>query len=61
MKFILAYIDDLALVSAELKIHIERLKLFFFQKIREGNLTIRLKKSKFLTKQLKYLGHIISK
>lgn len=59
MEYILTYIDDLALVSQNLNQHISRLRLFF-KKIWEGNLILKLSKSKFLANEIKYLGFKIN-
>lgn len=59
-KFIIAYIDDLAVSSESLEEHIYRLKLLF-NKLKEGNLKLKLNKSRLIADQIKYLGYIIDK
>lgn len=57
-EFIFVYIDDLLIVSADLDTHLERLQLVA-NCLRRANLTINVQKSKFMMKEIKYLGHIV--
>lgn len=59
LEWIVIYVDDLAVCSKTLEEHIFRLNQLF-QRLREGNLTLKLNKSKFITGELKYLGYIIN-
>lgn len=59
-QFIIAYVDDLAICSKTLEEHIQRLDLLF-KRLKEGNLTLKLAKSKLIADKIKYLGYVISK
>lgn len=56
--FIFVYIDDLLVVAADFKTHVERLQLVA-DCLRKANLTININKSKFCMQEIKYLGHIV--
>ena len=59
-KIALVYIDDLLIFSKDFDQHLHHLNLVF-DKLRSANLTLHPAKCKFATKQVKYLGHIVSK
>ena len=59
-KIALAYIDDLLIFSKDFEQHLHHLNLVF-DNLRSANLTLHPSKCKFATKQVKYLGHIVSK
>lgn len=55
---VFVYIDDLLVVSADFKTHIERLTTVA-NCLREANLTLNVEKSMFCRRFIKYLGHIV--
>ncbi|KAL5009348.1 hypothetical protein ScPMuIL_014929, partial [Solemya velum] len=59
-KFLLIYIDDILLFSKGFDQHLEHLEQLF-QKLLEANLTMKPSKCTFAAKEVKFLGHIISK
>lgn len=58
-KFCFVYMDDVVVFSKSLQEHINHLKLIF-QKIKEFNLKIELDKCEFLSKNVEFLGHVIT-
>lgn len=56
--FVFVFIDDLLVVSANFETHLQRLKRVA-ECLRKANLTINVEKSKFVMKELRYLGYII--
>lgn len=56
----LVYIDDIIVFSSTVEEHLRRLKVVL-QKLREANLKLKPRKCKFFRKELKYLGHIVSR
>lgn len=56
---VFVYLDDLLIVSADLKHHFELLKMVACR-LKYANLTINLDKSKFCYKELRYLGYIVA-
>lgn len=58
-KFCFVYMDDIIIFSKSLQEHISHLKLIF-QKIREFNLKIELDKCEFMSKNVEFLGHVIT-
>jgi hypothetical protein len=56
---ILAYLDDILILSSSFEMHVKDLK-DVLQKIREYNLVLNLEKCRFCRKTIKYLGHIIT-
>lgn len=58
-KFCFVYMDDIVVFSKSLQEHIYHLQLIF-QKIREFNLKIELDKCEFLSKNVEFLGHLIT-
>ena len=59
-KIALVYIDDLLIFSKDFDQHLHHLNLVF-ENLRSANLTLHPAKCKFATKQVKYLGHYVSK
>lgn len=57
-EYVFVYIDDLLVVSKCFDTHITRLKAVA-KCLREANLTINVLKSKFVMKEIKYLGHLV--
>lgn len=55
----LVYLDDIIIFSTSLEEYIIRLKQIF-NRLREANFKVQLDKSKFLKKEVAYLGHIIT-
>lgn len=58
-KNIMAYMDDIIVYNKTLHDHIENLRKLL-QRLRKYNLKLKVEKTKFLCKQVKYLSHIIS-
>ena len=56
----LVYLDDIIIYSSTVEEHLERLKLVL-NKLREANLKLKPSKCKFFRKELKYLGHVVSR
>lgn len=59
-KSVLVYVDDILIFSHTFEDHLMHLKQVF-SKLREANLTLQPSKCHFALKQLKFLGHIISR
>ena len=59
-KIALVYIDDVLVFSKDFDQHLHHLDLVFTN-LRKANLKLHSSKCKFATKQVKYLGHIVSK
>ncbi|GBO34333.1 Retrovirus-related Pol polyprotein from transposon 297 [Araneus ventricosus] len=57
-EFVRAYIDDIAIYSADIGTHLKHLDCVF-TKLDELGFTINTKKCSFVKNQIKYLGHII--
>nr|CAH7729530.1 unnamed protein product [Callosobruchus chinensis] len=58
--FILVYVDDILVFSANIELHWKHLRQIF-QIFAEEGLTIKLRKCQFIKHQVEFLGHIISK
>ena len=56
----LVYLDDIICFSTTEQEHIDRLKQIL-ERLRNANLKIKVSKSKLLQKEVKYLGHIITR
>lgn len=56
----LVYLDDIIIYSSSVDQHFERLQAVL-NRLRQANLTINLKKSKFCLTEMKFLRHTISK
>lgn len=57
-EYVFVYMDDLLVVSETFDTHMTRLRSVA-KCLREANLTINVRKSKFCMKEIKYLGHIV--
>lgn len=57
-EYVFVFIDDLLVVSADFDSHIERLERVA-QCLRQANLTINIEKSKFVMREIRYLGYIV--
>lgn len=55
---VFVYIDDLLIVSPDFETHLERLKTVA-SRLRKANLTINVEKSKFVMREIRYLGYIV--
>lgn len=55
---VFVYIDDLLIVSADFRTHLERLKVVA-ESLQKAQLTINIEKSVFMMRSIKYLGHIV--
>ncbi len=56
--FVVVYLDDILVCSDTFEEHLAHLRKVF-DKLREANLVIKLKKCKFGQRKIKFLGHII--
>lgn len=59
-QFIFVYMDDLLVVSKTFEDHMFRLRAVA-RCLKEANLTINVRKSKFCMREIKYLGHIVGR
>jgi dUTPase len=59
LKTCLVYLDDIVIFSTTIEEHLEQLSQIL-QRLREAGLKLKPSKCKFLHKELKYLGHIVS-
>ena len=59
-KVALVYIDDILVFNRNFDDHLDHLSQVF-SNLRAANLTLQPSKCKFTTKEIEYLGHIISK
>lgn len=55
----MAYMDDIISYNKTIEEHIQNLRRIL-QRLREYNLKLKVEKTKFVCKEVKYLGHIIS-
>lgn len=58
-KFCFVYMDDVVIFSKSLKEHLDHIRLIFL-KLWEYNLKVQLDKSEFLSKDVAFLGHVIT-
>jgi hypothetical protein len=58
-KFVLCY-DDILVFSENFEKHLDHLKQVF-QRLQKANLTLKPSKYKLAVKEVKYLGHVITK
>ena len=58
-NFAIAYLDDIIIFSRTVEEHLDHIKQVF-EKLRSANLSMKLGKSHFFTKEIQYLGHILS-
>lgn len=57
-EHVFVYIDDLMVVSTDFNSHLARLRKVA-ERLRMANLTINVEKSKFMLKEVRYLGYIV--
>ena len=57
--FVLVYIDDCIIFSKNFSEHLNHLRAVL-ERLRKANLTAKLKKCRFVQKELQHLGHIVS-
>lgn len=58
-NFVTIYVDDIIIISESLEDHFNHL-IRVFERFRQYNVTINLKKSKFFQPEVKFLGYIVS-
>ena len=58
-NFAVAYVDDIIIFSKTAEEHLGHIK-HVFEKLRSTHLSINLSKHNFFTKEIQYLGHILS-
>ena len=58
-NFVFNYLDDLVIYSETFEEHVEHLKEVL-KRLQKAHLTVKLSKVKFVSRQLSFLGHIIS-
>ena len=57
--FTIAYLDDIIIFSKTAEEHLLHIKKFF-EKLRSAKLLMKLSKCHFFSKEIQYLGHILS-
>src|ERR1700730_11011106 len=57
--FMIVYLDDIVIYSKTLDEHLQQLELVF-KRLRQHKLYAKLEKCKFMQREIKFLGHIIS-
>ena len=58
-NFAIAYLDNIITFSRTAKEHLDHIKQVF-EKLRSAHLSMKLSKCNFFTKEIQYLGHILS-
>ena len=58
-NFAIAYFDDIIIFSRTAEEHLSHIKQVF-EKLRAAELSMKLNKCHFFTKEIQYLGHILS-
>ena len=59
LSFAIAYLDNIIIFSKTAEEHLDHIKQVF-EKVRSTHLSIKLSKCHFFTKEIQYLGHILS-
>ncbi|CAB4420776.1 unnamed protein product [Rhizophagus irregularis] len=59
-EFVVVYIDDIMIYSKNFEEHLQHIEKVL-RKMRETNLTLKLKKCKFGERNIEFLGHIVGK
>ena len=57
--FAIAYLDDIIIFSRTAEEHLSHIRKLF-EKLQSANLSMKLSKCHFLSKEIQYLGHILS-
>ena len=57
--FAIAYLDDIIIFSKTLQEHLSHIHMVF-EKLRAANLSMKKSKCNFFSKEIQYLGHILS-
>ena len=60
LPFAMAYLDNIIIYSSTPEEHLEHIRTVF-EKLRDAQLSMKLSKCHFFTKEIKYLGHILGK
>ena len=58
-SFAIADLDDIIIFSSIAEEHLSRIKQVF-EKLQNAHLSMKLSKCHFITKEIQYLGHILS-
>ena len=58
-NFTIAYLDDIMIFNRTAEEHLDHIKEVF-EKLRSAHLSVKLSKCHFLTKEIQYIGHILS-
>ena len=58
-NFTIAYLDDIIIFSKTKEVHLNHIKQVS-EKLRNAHLSMKLSKYHFFTKEIQYLGHILS-
>ena len=59
VNFTFAYLDDIIIFNRTAEEHLNHIKQVF-EKLRSTHLSMKLSKCHFFTKEIQYLGHILS-